>query len=378
MKTSVTLTGGQVLGPDGDLSAIDVYIAEGQIVESPAVASEHIDCARYHVLPGIVDVHGDAFELELHPRPGVDIGFPIAMGSVDRQLAANGITTAFHGLTASWEPGARSLSAARCFMDNLQTLRPRLIADHRVQLRWETFAHDAIHDVAGWLTHNPTPAIAFNDHTTSTLETVKSGDTTKLEQWARKAGVTLDQYLAEIDAIERLTPEVPEKIRTVAELARRHSAIMLAHDEGTVSERAAHREMGMRISEFPLSPEVAADATSNGEHVVMGGPNAIRGGSQKGSLSAEDAIRDNLCTILASDYYYPSLFHGAERLVNRGVKSLEGAWGLVSQNPATAMGLHDRGTIEVGRRADIVVIDTSGPWRLVHVIAGGVLVSFGR
>jgi alpha-D-ribose 1-methylphosphonate 5-triphosphate diphosphatase len=378
MKTSVSLTGGQVLAPDGGLGVIDVHIAEGRIVESPASGAARIDCARYHVLPGIVDVHGDAFELELHPRPGVAIEFPIAMGSVDRQLVANGITTAFHGITVSWEPGARILAAARRFMDGLRALRPRLIADHRVQLRWETFAHDAIDDVACWLAHNPAPAIAFNDHTTSTLETVKAGDQTKLEQWARKAGVTLERYLADVDAIGRRSPEVPEKIRTVANLARRHGAIMLAHDESAVCERVAQRELGMRISEFPLSPDVAADAVSNGEHVVMGGPNAIRGGSHKGFMSAEEAIRDGLCTILASDYYYPSLLHAAERLVNRGVKSLGGAWSLVSQNPAAAMGLHDRGTIGIGRRADVVVIDCSGPWRLVHAIAGGVLVSFGR
>ena len=314
MKTSVCLTGGQVLTPDGDLGVIDVHVAEGQIVESPAAGAERIDCAKYHVLPGIVDVHGDAFELELHPRPGVDIEFPIAMGSVDRQLVANAITTTFHGITVSWEPGARSLAAARRFMDDLQALRPRLIADHRVQLRWETFAHDAIDDVACWLAHHPGPAIAFNDHTTSTMETVKAGDQTKLEQWARRAGVTLEQYLADVDAIGRRGSEVPEKIRTVADLARRHGAIMLAHDEGTVGERAAHRALGMRISEFPLSPEVAADAVSNGEHVVMGGPNAIRGSSHKGFMSAEEAIRDGLCTILASDYYYPSLLHAAERL----------------------------------------------------------------
>ena len=136
---------------------------------------------------------GDAFELELHPRPGVDIPFPIAMGSIDRQLLANGIATAFHGLTISWEPGARSLAAGRRFMDGLQALRPGLTVDHRVQLRWETFAHDAIDDVARWLGRHPTPAIAFNDHTTSTMAMVGVGSQRKLDKWAQRAGVTLEQ-----------------------------------------------------------------------------------------------------------------------------------------------------------------------------------------
>lgn len=376
--TSVCLTGGHVLTPQGALEIADVHFAEGHITDSPAADCHRIDCRGYYVLPAIVDVHGDAFELELHPRPGVDIPIPVAMGSVDRQLRVNGIATAFHGLTVSWEQGARSLCAARRFMDGLQALRPRLTADHRVQLRWETFAHDAIDDIAGWLAQHPTPAIAYNDHTTSTMEYVRSGGHDKIGRWAQRAGVTSDQYLAEVDAVWARAQAVPARIREVADLASKHGAVMLAHDERCRRERSAHRSLGVRVCEFPLAPEVAADAVANGEHVIMGAPNVIRGGSHIGAQSAEDAIRDGVCTVLASDYYYPSLLHAAECLVARGVVSLKHAWSLISQNPAAAMGLHDRGTIEFGHRADLVVIDCAGPWRFVHSIAGGSVMGFGH
>jgi len=378
MSTSVSLTGGRVLTPEGDLETADVHIAEGRIVDAPAADTTRIDCHGYCVLPAIVDVHGDAFELELHPRPGVDIAFPIAMGSVDRQLLANGIATAFHGLTVSWEPGARSLDAGRRFMDGLQALHPRLRADHRVQLRRETFAHDAVGDIAGWLAGQPVPAIAFNDHTTLTMETVKTGNHSKLDRWAQRAGVTLEQYLSQVDAVGQRAPDVPTIVGQVADLACRHGAVMLSHDERSAGERVAYRGLGARVCEFPLAPEVAADAVAHGEHVIMGGPNVIRGGSHMGALSAEEAIGDGLCTVLASDYYYPSLLHAAERLVDRGVADLDRAWSLVSRNAADAMGLDDRGVIEIGRRADIAVVDCSGSWRLVHTIAGGCVTSFGR
>ncbi len=376
--TALSLTGGRMLTSEGDLELADVHVADGRIVEVPAAVGERIDCRGHCVLPAIVDVHGDAFELELHPRPGVDIPFPVAMGSVDRQLLANGIATAFHGLTVSWEPGARSLDAGRRFMDALPALRRRLMADHRVQLRWETFAHDAIDDIAGWLTRHPTPAIAFNDHTKLTMEMVRAGTQKKLDTWAKRAGLTLDQYLAEAAIVGRRAPAVPDKIREMAALASERGAVMLSHDERSAAERAANRGLGLRVCEFPLARDVAADAVANGEQVVMGAPNVIRGGSHTGAMSAEDAIRDGVCTVLASDYYYPSLLHAAEGLVGRGVRSLGDAWNLISRNPAAAMGLDDRGAIEVGRRADVVVIDCSGPWRLVHTIAGGTLVSFGR
>lgn len=378
MTTSVILTGGQVLTADGDLEIADVHIADGRIVESPGAGGMRIDCGGHCVLPGIVDIHGDAFELELHPRPGVDIAFPIAMASVDRQLLANGIATAFHGLTVSWEPGARSLAAGRSFMDGLKALRSRFTADHRVQLRWETFAHDAIDDIARWLAEHPTPAIAFNDHTTLTMNTVSAGHARKIDKWAQRAGVTLEQYLAQVDTVGQRAPEVPAKIREVAGLASQNDAIMLSHDERSREERETFRGLGAHVCEFPLATEVAEDAIARGEHVIMGGPNVIRGGSHMGAMSAEDAVRDGLCTVLASDYYYPSLLHAAERLVDRGVRSLGESWNLISRNPAEAMGLDDRGMIEIGRRADLAVIDCSGPWRLVRTIVGGTVTGFGH
>ncbi|MEM7021716.1 MAG: alpha-D-ribose 1-methylphosphonate 5-triphosphate diphosphatase [Pseudomonadota bacterium] len=378
MTTSASLTGGQVLTPGGAVETADVHIADGRIVEAPAADSARIDCRGYCVLPGIVDVHGDAFEVELHPRPGVDIAFPIAMGSVDRQLLANGITTAFHGLTVSFEPGARSVSAAHHFMEGLKALRPRLSADHRVQLRWEVFAHEAVGDIDQWLRQDPAPAIAFNDHTTEALETMGTGNHERLARWARRAGVTLEQYLADIEDVSRRAPDVPAKIREVAALAREHGAVMLSHDEASCEQRAVNRGLGMRVCEFPLTAAVATDAVGRGEHVVMGGPNVINGGSHKGHMSAEDAVRHGQCTILASDYYYPSLLHAAERFVGRGVRSLGQAWNLISRNPAAAMGLEDRGVIEIGRRADLAVIDCTSPWRLVHTIAAGTVISFGR
>lgn len=377
-ETSFSLTGGHVLGPDGATDIADISIADGFIVDTPSASGQQIDCRGYYVLPAIVDVHGDAFELELHPRPGVDIAFHIAMGSVDRQLLANGIATAYHGLTVSWEPGARSLDAGRKFMAGLAAQMPRLTADHRVQIRWETFAHDAIDDVAAWLAQDPTPALAFNDHTTSTIQAIEKGVSQKMYKWAQRAGVTLDEYLSLAEDVGNRAPDVLPKIQEVATLARERGAIMLSHDERSSDDRLAFRGLGANVCEFPLAAEVAADAVAAGEHVVMGAPNVIRGGSHTGAMSAEEAIREGLCTVLASDYYYPSPLHAAEHLVDRGVLTLADAWKLISGNPAASMGLHDRGAIDVGNRADLVVIDCNGPWRLVHTIAGGTLTRFGH
>jgi alpha-D-ribose 1-methylphosphonate 5-triphosphate diphosphatase len=50
------------------------------------------------------------------------------------------------------------------------------------------------------------------------------------------------------------------------------------------------------------------------------------------------------------------------------VLPLKCAWSLVSQNPAAALGLPDRGSIAIGKRADLVVLDVTD-LRAPHLVA---------
>jgi alpha-D-ribose 1-methylphosphonate 5-triphosphate diphosphatase len=82
---------------------------------------------------------------------------------------------------------------------------------------------------------------------------------------------------------------------------------------------------------------------------------------------------------LSSDYFYPAMARAALILAGRGVLDLPHAWALISANPASATGLTDRGTLERGKRADIVVVDpatsravlTVAQGRIAHLTAAG-------
>jgi alpha-D-ribose 1-methylphosphonate 5-triphosphate diphosphatase len=93
-----------------------LFIEGGKIQELGASAVQcavELDAHNLLVLPGIVDLHGDAFERQMMPRPNVDFPIDIALADSDRQAIANGITTVFHATTRSWEPGLRSADNAR-------------------------------------------------------------------------------------------------------------------------------------------------------------------------------------------------------------------------------------------------------------------------
>ena len=91
--------------------------------------------------------------------------------------------------------------------------------------------------------------------------------------------------------------------------------------------------------------------------MILGAPNVVRGGSHSGRLSARDLIAEGLCDALASDYHYPALKQAVFHLLDEGVLSLADAWALVSEGPAAILGLADRGRIEEGLRADLVVLN---------------------
>src|SRR5712672_3710861 len=131
---------------DGCLELASVHVDSGcgsiRAIDSDEPAEQRFDASGLLVLPGIVDIHGDAFERQMMPRPGVNVALDVALCESDRQAVANGITTVFHGVTWSWEPGLRGAENARAILDGLEHLRPQLSADTRFHLRHETYNLD--------------------------------------------------------------------------------------------------------------------------------------------------------------------------------------------------------------------------------------------
>lgn len=328
--------------------------------------------------PAFVDIHGDAFERQIQPRPGVSVPIEAALLETDRQLSANGIATAYHALTLSWEPGLRSVETGWEMLRALHRLRPRLTAENRLQLRWETFCSEAIPLMAEALASKDLPAVAFNDHTSSALlhpsitlhdrpfdlipdypmtDVQAPAFRAKMEGRAKRSHMTTDDYVALMLRVWNRRPRVRDDIAVVAKMAAERGAPMLSHDDSQMETRDFYRAHGARIAEFPMHDRVFHDARARGDWIVLGAPNAMRGGSHLGSPGAADMIRRGLGDILASDYFYPAMLGAVVRLLADGVAALPDLWRLVAANPAAAMGLADRGRIAPGLRADLMLLD---------------------
>ncbi|HEV7259673.1 MAG TPA: alpha-D-ribose 1-methylphosphonate 5-triphosphate diphosphatase [Bosea sp. (in: a-proteobacteria)] len=364
------ITGGKVLGAEfafADLTTQGSAIAaiDGS---APAVALR-LDATGLLVLPGIVDIHGDAFERHIMPRPGVSFDIDVALRDADRAMLACGITTAFHGVTWSWEPGLRGAGNARALVAALERLRPRLGADTRFHLRHEIFNLEAEAEIFDWLGSGRIGVLAFNDHTPAIFKgAVRAG---KIAKMAERTGLSDADFMALARQVFDRGDEVPASVARIAQAARNAGVPMLSHDDASPAMRRDYRALGVGVAEFPLTVETAREASAAGEAIVFGAPNVVRGGSHLGCPGAEEMVREGLCSILASDYYYPSLPLAPFILAGNGSASLPDAWRLVSQAPAMALGLADRGAIAPGMRADLVLVDEGPQPRVVATIVGG-------
>jgi alpha-D-ribose 1-methylphosphonate 5-triphosphate diphosphatase len=365
----IRIEGGLALIDGGFETASIHFDSEGGVItgignEEPA--KQRIDACGLWVLPGIVDIHGDAFERQMMPRPGVDFPLDVALCESDRQALANGITTAFHGVTWSWEPGLRGPENARAILEALEHLRPQLGADTRFHLRHETYNLDAEAEIIAWLSQRRLDVIAFNDHMSLAVEATAPPH--KFTQMVERSGLTREQFLAVVERAKGRAGEVHASIERIAAAAAVAGVPLLSHDDASPDQRRWFRSLGCRLAEFPTNIETAQAAAGEGDDIVLGAPNVVRGGSHIGWIDATEMIGRGLCSVLASDYYYPAPLLAAFGLVARGVLPLEQAWRLVSETPAAAVGLEDRGRIVPGGRADLIIVDAP-PHRRPRVVA---------
>jgi len=238
----------------------------------------------------------------------------------------------------------------------------------RVHLRWEAYNLDALDIAVADIGAGRVHLLAFNDHTPSILK--KLQDPVEGAKYAGRAGMAMHDFQAFTDRIAARADEVPAALEQIGAAAREAGLPMASHDDDTLPVRARFRALGAHICEFPMAEDVGRDARVQGEHVVMGSPNVVRGRSHLNWTSAAAMAEAGICNILSSDYYYPAMARAAFVLADRGSFDIASAWALIAANPASAAGLADRGTIAAGKRADLVLVEPAAR-TLVATIANG-------
>ncbi|WP_167648222.1 alpha-D-ribose 1-methylphosphonate 5-triphosphate diphosphatase [Mameliella alba] len=366
MPIELDLQGARVLRPGGwDHGPLS--LAGGVIVDGPV--GRAVDLSGYDLLPGIVDVHGDGFERHMAPRRGALRERDAGMVACAAELGACGITTAVLAQFWSWEGGMRGPEFAEEVFAAVSAVAPTVPVDLRLQMRLETHFTESFEGAEAALARWGIGYVVFNDHLPH-ARLAEGRRPPRLTGQALKSGRNPEAHLALMTRLHEAGDAVPGVLDALCARLALQGIRMGSHDDRTAAGRALWRARGVTVSEFPETLEAAQAARDAGEPVVLGAPNVVRGASHAGNVSALDLIGAGLCDALASDYHYPAPARAAWRCVELGLMDEAAAWALVSEGAARVLGLADRGRLDTGLRADLVVMDRETR-RIAAVFAGG-------
>ncbi|CAM5770563.1 phosphonate metabolism protein PhnM [Labrys miyagiensis] len=322
-----------------------------------------LDMAGDYLLPGLVELHTDHLEAHFTPRPSVRWHTLSAVMAYDAQIASAGITTVFDSIrlgTAALESSVASES--RLLAEAIEEARQagHLRVEHRTHLRCELATHDVVTDFEYFRATYPIHMISLMDHTPGQRQFQN------LDQWMKfymprrvRGDADVETFIQ--NKLEKHHQYAAHSRTSLVQSARTHGIVIASHDDATTGHVEEAVGDGVAIAEFPTTLEAALASHQAGISVMMGAPNVVRGGSHSGNIAAANLAQEGVLDILSSDYVPASLLLAAFQLPERapGI-DLPAAVRMVSDTPARATGLDDRGRLEKGRRADILRVTQTG------------------
>ncbi|MCX7965086.1 MAG: phosphonate metabolism protein PhnM [Syntrophorhabdaceae bacterium] len=376
--SSFAICNTNVVTEDTVLTNASVYINNGTITDivygDKSWKGHVIDGTNKYLFPGFIDIHSDAIEKEIEPRPNTLFPVDYALFELDKKLAACGITTTYYSLSfAEMEVGLRSNSMAASIIERIHGLKNMLTVHAKIHARYEITDYAAIPHLKKLIEDGKIDLLSIMDHTPG------QGQFKEITSYKEYYGKVYQKTDRELDNIIKRKMDaknngVAEALEFIIKLCREQNIVLASHDDDSANKICQLLKMGVTISEFPVNLDAARYAMEHGIHVCVGAPNIVRGNSQLKNLNAREAIAQGICDIICSDYAPSAILHAIFTLVNNGICSLPQAVRMCSLNPATAVGISDKkGSISIGKDADFILVDISfGIPRIIKTFANGI------
>lgn len=381
MANRFILAGGTVVLPQESIAA-DIVMESGVIVgvfrpgQTPRVqGDEMMDVSGAWVLPGLIDIHCDAIEKEVEPRPNTLFPLDMAFLQFERKLAGHGITTMLHSLSLGVGLSLRGESLVSEMVMLIAGFRERnAMIRHGVHLRYEVSHLTGFPLAQRLIAEGLIDLVSLMDHSPGQGQYRRPG---AFERYVMKnQGVDAEEVTAIVAELQERRSRIDwQRLKQLTAQARSSGIAVASHDDDSAAAVDHSLSFGAAISEFPLNLETANYAKRSGLSVCVGAPNVVRGGSHDGNLKALEAIMTGAADILCSDYHPASLLHAIFALASAGLPLHEAA-ALASLYPARAIGRADEiGSIGEGKRADLIVVRKAGGIPLVQcTIVNGIVV----
>ena len=378
----IAIKNGKIITPE-QIIEDKVLLIDGDRIagfsDSAGDAERVVDAHGRYVMPGLIDVHSDKIEQYIQPRPTSQMDFEFALKVCERDLLAAGITTMYHSLSLFQdEIFGKGLLRSK---DNVQKiadliagihLRNHLIR-HRLHLRVEIDNLEAFDIARDMIEQGKAHLLSFMDHTPGQgqySDLAVYHDTISKYNGKEISVLGFDGVLKHHKNKSTLSFE---QLTELAGLAHESGIAVASHDDDTDKKLALNKEIGVDISEFPISLETAKSAKRHGFYTVVGSANILRNGSHSGNLSATEAVLQDCADIICSDYYPAAILHSIFLMHTKHGIPLPQMVRKATLTPAKAMRTDkDYGSIEPGKKADLLIVDMlDGCPVITHVFVDG-------
>lgn len=326
-----------------------------EVVKTDEIYENAINLNRQWLTPGCIDIHSDYIEKELHPRPSASFPMPFAFHFMDQRAAACGITTLFSAISfSSNERANRSYEGALQLSRSLDKMTNKGLIRHYIHSRLDPNSEKVVAYLDAMKQIKSLKMVVINE---SILGQRQYRLEDIIEKKAKMLGLPVNEYRQQImkEIEEKSTIDKRKEIQDVFQ-----DIIPLgSHDDTTIKHVEEGKHFGATLSEMPTTIEAARKAKELDMWVCMGAPNYYRGESHCGNLSCADAMQEDLVDMLCSDYHFPTMLSAFIRMTKDGIAPSK-AINYVSLNPARFLKMEGEiGSIEVGKKADLVAFDSS-------------------
>lgn len=362
---SIIFENADIVTPTGVLTAASLHIENGIIVQIKeghiADRGQRFDCQRHDLLPGMIDIHSDALEKYVEPRPKGLFPLNAAILNFERTLVTFGITTMYHCVAAlkfdTQARLARQKETAFNLIKEINRLKPLMLSEAKIHFRYDMIHPEIKSEVMVLVEDGQIDLLSIMDHTPG------QGQYPDKEAYLDIMKGYTNQSRHELESLTELKLSLqnqidPDEIEQLALFCFGHGLPLASHDDDSNEKIEWIQSMGITICEFPVNQEAVAAAKKRDMAIVFGAPNVLRGASLSGNISAQEAISNGYGNILCSDYAPMSMLHSVYLLVKENMLSLEKAVNMVSLNPAIFAGIaREKGSIELGKSADLILVD---------------------
>jgi alpha-D-ribose 1-methylphosphonate 5-triphosphate diphosphatase len=333
------------------------------------------DARGNYLIPGIIDIHTDAMDVEINPRSGADFPVQVAFSELERRMCGAGITTVYHSLHLGYRDAEYMLKSKykrkQIFEEVHQASQQSTMIHNKIHLRYEISGTDDYSLCFELIEKGCVDLFSFMDHTPGQGQYPMD----KYIVMAQKRGLNKEQAIAELERKIARSKITKDQIDELTRFLLSRNIAIASHDDDSIEKVEANHAHGINICEFPITMETARRATELHMSVVGGASNVLRGGSTGGNLNVREAIENGCMNTLCSDYYPPAILYSIFMLYQQGVLSLPQAVNLATINAAKAVNIDNTtGSIEIGKAADILLINyTNGlPTVLKTIVSGNI------